>query len=184
MESYSLSSGLGHCNSTTPQRCTRWEAAACVVCSKVRRWTHGIFCANYGLTKMWCGGCYTSAPHPDFFTAEPDNLFSDEDDENRLVSGWKPKNSDKGRYRQARNDPDNLFSDEDDENRLVSGWKPKNSDKGRYRQARNGDDLLITFECDYCVFSKVHEHAPDESLAINSFGMACIRRIILDTFWS
>ena len=150
MESYSLSSGLGHCNSTTPQRCTRWEAAACVVCSKVRRWTHGIFCANYGLTKMWCGGCYTSAPHPDFFTAEPDNLFSDEDDENRLVSGWKPKNS----------------------------------DKGRYRQARNGDDLLITFECDYCVFSKVHEHAPDESLAINSFGMACIRRIILDTFWS
>ena len=102
---------------------------------------------------MWCGGCYTSASYyPDFFTADPDNLFSDE---------------------------------EGDENRLVTGWRPKESDKGRYREARNGDDLLVAFECDYCVFRKVYERPlPNESSAIDLFGMACIRRIILDAFWS
>ena len=99
---------------------------------------------------MWCGGCYISAPHPDFFTA----------------------------------DPDNLFSDKGDENRLVSGWKPKSSDKGRYRQARSGDDLMVAFECDYCVFYKVYERAPEESSAVDRFDMACIRRVILDAFWS
>jgi hypothetical protein len=99
---------------------------------------------------MWCGKCYTSAPHPRFFTA----------------------------------DPDNLFSEEGDDDRLVSGWKPKSSDKGRYRQGRDGDDLLVAFECDYCVFRKVYERPPDESLEKDRFGMGCIRRILLDSFWS
>jgi hypothetical protein len=82
----------------TPPKYTRWEAA-CVACSKTRKWTYGIFRANFGATvagsescrRMWCGGCYTSSPHPDFFTADPDNLFSEEGDENRLVTGWRPK---------------------------------------------------------------------------------------------
>ena len=63
---------------------------------------------------MWCGSCYTSAPSPDFFTADPDNLFSDEGDENRLVSGWKPKASDKCRYRQARDGDDLMVAFECD----------------------------------------------------------------------
>jgi hypothetical protein len=99
---------------------------------------------------MWCGGCYSSAPHPNFFTA----------------------------------DPDNLFAEDGDDNRLVTGWKPKSSDKGRYRQARNGDDLLVAFECDFCVFSKVYERVPDLESASDKFGMACIRRVMLDAFWS
>jgi hypothetical protein len=99
---------------------------------------------------MWCGNCYTSAPNPNFFTA----------------------------------DPDNLFGDRDEGNRLVSGWKPRKSDQKRYRSARDGDDLLVAFECDFCVFGKVFERPPDLSLSADQLGMACIRRTILDAFWS
>lgn len=99
---------------------------------------------------MWCGGCYTSAPHPEFYTA----------------------------------DPDNLFSEEGDDDRLVSGWKAKNSNKGRYRQGRDGDDLLVAFECDFCVFRKVYGRPPNETLELDRFGMGCIRRVVLDSFWS
>ena len=99
---------------------------------------------------MWCGKCYSSAPHPNFFTA----------------------------------DPDNLFSEEGDDNRLVPGWKAKSSDVGRYRYARDGDDLMVAFECDFCVFAKVYERPPDLTVPSDSFGMACIRRVILDAFWS
>jgi hypothetical protein len=99
---------------------------------------------------MWCGKCYTSAPHPNFFTADPDNLFG-----------------------------------EDEEGiRLVSGWKPKRSDQGRYRTARDGDDLLVAFECDFCVFEKLYERSSIPVSTADQFGMGCIRRVILDAFWS
>jgi hypothetical protein len=99
---------------------------------------------------MWCGKCYTSAPLPNFFTA----------------------------------DPDNLFGERDEETRLISGWKPKRSDQGRYRTARDGDDLLVAFECDFCVFRKVYNRPPNPVSTVDQFGMSCIRRTILDAFWS
>ena len=81
-------------------------------------------------------------------------------------------------------DPDNLFAEEGNGNRLVTGWKPKSSDQGRYRHARNGDDLMVAFEYDFCVFSKVYERPPDLTSPTDKFGMACIRRVTLDAFWS
>ena len=43
----------------------------------------------------------------------------------------------------------------------------------------------MSFECDYCVFGKLFDHEPDISRnEQDAYVMACIRRIILDAFWS
>ena len=82
-------------------------------------------------------------------------------------------------------DPEHLFTEEGDENRLLSGWKVKESDLRRYSEARDGDDLLVAFECDYCVFIKltgrVYQH--ERSMA-DDYLLRCIRRVVLDAFWS
>ena len=73
----------------------------------------------------------------------------------------------------------------DDEDRILSGWKPRKADVGRFTSARNGDDLLVPFECDTCVFGKLFHREPDiVGNEQDSFAMGCIRRIILDAFWS
>ena len=100
---------------------------------------------------MWCGKCYTSTIGSDFHVS----------------------------------DPENLFAEEGDEDRLLSGWKLKDSDRNRYGEARDGDDLLVAFECDVCVFGKVTGRAfSDINNQSDVFLMSCIRRIILDSFWS
>ena len=53
-------------------------------CSKRRRWTHGIFCANFGehvtgshpCRRMWCGRCYSLESTNDFHVADPENLYA------------------------------------------------------------------------------------------------------------
>ena len=52
-------------------------------------------------------------------------------------------------------DEENLYVGEGDEDRLRSGWKPKPSDLRKYSEARDGDDLMISFECDFCIFTKI-----------------------------
>ena len=101
---------------------------------------------------MWCGKCYTSETANEFHVA----------------------------------DPENLFTEEGDEDRLESGWKRKESDRKRYGEARDGDDLLVSFECDMCVFAKLTRRAfrDPPSIASDLFLMSCIRRVILDAFWS
>ncbi|KAI2508115.1 hypothetical protein MHU86_6288 [Fragilaria crotonensis] len=75
--------------------------------------------------------------------------------------------------------------DNDDEDRILSGWKPRKADVGRFTSARNGDDLMVPFECDMCVFGKLFDHEPDiVSSEKDAFAMHCIRRVILDAFWS
>ena len=100
---------------------------------------------------MWCGECYTSSPESEFHVADPENLYG--------AGG--------------------------DEDRLESGWAPKERDRIRYGEARDRDDLLVPFECDCCVFAKrtgrVCEDQPNEK---DAFLMSCIRRVILDGFWS
>lgn len=73
----------------------------------------------------------------------------------------------------------------DDEDRILSGWKPRKSDVGRFESGRNGDDLLVPFECDSCVFGKLFGR--DSNVDQNPkdlFALGCIRRVILDAFWS
>ena len=75
--------------------------------------------------------------------------------------------------------------DDDDEDRILSGWKPRKSEAGRFGTARNGDDLLVPFECDSCVFGKLFGREPScDGDTKDAFAMACIRRVILDGFWS
>ena len=81
-------------------------------------------------------------------------------------------------------DSENLYTEAGDEDRLKSGWKTKAGDKNRYGEARDGDDLLVAFECDTCVFAKVVGRLPVVTFEKDIFLMACIRRVILDAFWS
>ena len=43
---------------------------------------------------------------------------------------------------------------------------------------------MVTFECDLCVFRKVKERDPIEGNLKDDMTQVCIRRIILDAFWS
>ena len=66
----------------------------------------------------------------------------------------------------------------------MSGWAPRKSDMGRFSSARNGDNLMVPFECDFCVFGKLFDHVPSAENEQDVFAMGCIRRVILDAFWS
>ena len=82
-------------------------------------------------------------------------------------------------------DPENLYGAGGDEDRLESGWAAKESDRIRYGEAREGDDLLVPFECDFCVFAKLTGRLfGREAVDSDVFLMSCIRRVILDAFWS
>ena len=82
-------------------------------------------------------------------------------------------------------DTENLFSEEGDEDRLKAGWKVKESDRNRYSEARDGDDLLVPFECDFCVFIKITGRLyKKQGARSDDYLMSCIRRVILDAFWS
>ena len=67
---------------------------------------------------------------------------------------------------------------------MDSGWGPRKEEGNRFKIGRNGDDLLVSFECDYCVFLKLYARLPNEDTQVDCHIMACIRRILLDAFWS
>ena len=74
----------------------------------------------------------------------------------------------------------------DDEDRIESGWTSRKSEDQKFVTARDGDDLLVPFECDSCIVSKLYRiglntETLDEA---QRFGLACIRRVNLDAFWS
>ena len=81
-------------------------------------------------------------------------------------------------------DEENLYCAEGDEDRLMAGWKPRASDHRKYSEARDGDDLMTSFECDFCVFSKISGRIPNPDSEKDTHLMCCIRRVILDSFWS
>ena len=57
-------------------------------------------------------------------------------------------------------------------------------DKRDFKQARPGDHLMIPFECDSCVFMKLKGRLPYLSSSSDRLLSSCIRRMILDAFWS
>jgi hypothetical protein len=75
-------------------------------------------------------------------------------------------------------------SPEGDEDRLESGWSSQPKDQNRFNSARNGDDLLVSFECDDCIFFKLYGRDANVHCDKDLFVSACIRRIVLDSFWS
>ena len=58
--------------------------------------------------KLWCGKCYTCAPTPNFHIAGESQSEIEEEDEDRMQSGWTSKKVDAGRFRTARNGDDLL----------------------------------------------------------------------------
>ena len=54
-----------------------------------------------------------------------------------------------------------------------------------FRISRNGDHLMgIPFECDLCQIRNVYERDPTHGNAKDNYTLICIRRPILDAFWS
>ena len=50
--------------------------------------------------------------------------------------------------------------------------------------ARHGDHLITSFECDLCIFVKLKNRYPIATSDQDKRLAACIRRVILDAFWS
>jgi hypothetical protein len=44
--------------------------------------------------------------------------------------------------------------------------------------------MMVQFECDFCVFAKLKRRPPDPDQATDRLVLACIRRALLDAFWS
>jgi len=67
---------------------------------------------------------------------------------------------------------------------MLSVWKGKVRSENDFKCARPGDHLMIPFECDSCVFLKLKNHLPNLTSPIDRLLLSCIRRMILDSFWS
>ena len=57
-------------------------------------------------------------------------------------------------------------------------------EEGRFTRARPGDHLMTPFQCDWCLFWNLRGHFPDPSSHRDDRLMMCVRRAILDAFWS
>jgi hypothetical protein len=143
------------------QRCSTWQGR-CVECLRKRKWTQGIFCANYfwavgGFTpckQMWCGACYISDPQVPF------HVNKREDQE----GGNKERNH-------------------KDQARIEKAWGKGRRSPTDYLRARDGDHLLVPFQCDLCLFRKLRKRSPDPSNSEDALLAATVRRMNLDAFW-
>ena len=57
-------------------------------------------------------------------------------------------------------------------------------DEMRFQEARIGDDLMVTFQSDECSFFNLQGQFPNEQKEADKLLLLCIRRAILDAFWS
>ena len=60
----------------------------------------------------------------------------------------------------------------------------EDEDPFRFREAREGDHLLCAFQCDVCHFVNMQRRLPDSEKTSDELLLTCIRRAILDAFWS
>jgi hypothetical protein len=143
------------------QKCSTWEGE-CAKSGLGRKWTRGIFCANFYWSmndyapcrQIWCGGCYTSSPNILF----PVKTRVDQETE-------------------RGNDP--LLQE-----RMISAWGKKHRSADDFLVGRDGDHLLVPFECDLCIFRKLKRRNPLPANPQDDLMLACIRRANLDSFWS
>jgi hypothetical protein len=105
--------------------------------------------------RMWCGPCYTSSLEVTFHVR---------------ASGYE---SEQG------------SGDNRDTDRLASAWGTKHQSPEAFLRGRNGDHLMVPFECDLCVFRKLTGRScPALNNPQDRILQACIRRVLLDSFWS
>ena len=67
---------------------------------------------------------------------------------------------------------------------MLAKWGQKPKHLNSYDYARDGDHLLTPFQCDLCVFRRIHHRNPNEDSDQDSNLLAFIRRMNLDAFWS
>ena len=57
-------------------------------------------------------------------------------------------------------------------------------DPERFQVARDGDHMMVPFQCDTCQFMNVRNRLPCPGSAQDALLLKCLRRVILDCFWS
>ena len=57
-------------------------------------------------------------------------------------------------------------------------------DSNRFQEGRDGDHFMCPFQCDECVFVNIQNRPPDKTKSADNLLLLCIRRVILDSFWS
>jgi hypothetical protein len=67
---------------------------------------------------------------------------------------------------------------------MQAAWGRKQRAPDDFLRGRDGDHTMVPFECDLCVFRKLRNRSPDSSSPPDKLLTACIRRVILDAFWS
>ena len=67
---------------------------------------------------------------------------------------------------------------------LINEDKMEADDDLRFSEARDGDHLMTTFQCDECHFENCKRRSPISGNNEDELAMVCIRRAILDAFWS
>ena len=153
-----------HGSSRGPPKCSQWEGN-CVKCSKKRKWTQGIFCANFYWSignfppchRMWCGKCHTLGSDSLFHIASALTLGPTRESGTEIA---------------------------EEKTKLRNVWKGKLRDKRDFQEGRDGDHLMIPFECDLCIFRKLRGTDPEASSSQDILLETCIRRMNLDAFWS
>ena len=87
-------------------------------------------------------------------------------------------------YRQSDSDifPVLGVDDLDDSLMGVDGFE--NEDPERFKEARDGDSMMTPFQCDWCHFINIHKRLPNQLSHVDVNKLDCIRRAVLDSFWS
>jgi hypothetical protein len=67
---------------------------------------------------------------------------------------------------------------------LLDLSKIENKDEERFKSGRAGDHLMCPFQCDSCQFQNIQGRNPLTGNEKDTLLLICIRRSILDSFWS
>ena len=137
LQLYFLSYPSDHGNSRGPLKCSQW-GGNCVKCSKKRKWTQEIFCANYYWSRenfppchqIWCGECYTSGSDSLFHIASALTLGPTKESGTEMA---------------------------EEKTKLRTVWEGKLRNK---RDLQEGDHRMAPFECDLCIFRKLRGTDP------------------------
>lgn len=89
-----------------------------------------------------------------------------------------------GCYKQLEKDKFPVLGITDIDDSLMDDNRLEDEDPNRFRQARDGDHLLCEFQCDLCQFENTRGRSPDVEDSGDELALLCIRRAILDAFWS
>jgi hypothetical protein len=86
-------------------------------------------------------------------------------------------------YQQLASDPFPVLQASDLDESFLGAEVLEDDDPNRFKWAREGDHLMCPFQCDTCHFYNIQKRRPGAKAQDNVLLM-CIRRAILDSFWS